>query len=127
MVYELARYINRDREIIPANIITKLPSAELRFNQTDQDSLPPYELLDEILKLYIEEEQCAEQIITRGFDPEIVKKIIVTVDRNEYKRKQAAIGIKVTSRAFGSGRRVPIAQGFKQSFTTTIKNTRCKG
>ena len=127
MVYELARYINRDREIIPANIITKLPSAELRFNQTDQDSLPPYELLDEILKLYIEEEQCAEQIITRGFDPEIVKKIIVTVDRNEYKRKQAAIGIKVTSRAFGSGRRVPIAQGFKQSFTTTIKNPRCKG
>jgi NAD+ synthase (glutamine-hydrolysing) len=121
MIYELARYINREQEIIPENIITKAPSAELRFNQTDQDSLPPYDLLDEILKLYIEDERCAEQIIAEGFDPEIVKKVIVTVDRNEYKRKQAAIGIKVTSRAFGSGRRVPIAQGFKQTFTPAVK------
>jgi NAD+ synthase (glutamine-hydrolysing) len=121
MIYELARYINREREIIPENIITKAPSAELRFNQTDQDSLPPYDLLDEILKRYIEEERCAEQIIAEGFDPEIVKKVIVTVDRNEYKRKQAAVGIKVTSRAFGSGRRVPIAQGFKQNFSPAGK------
>ncbi len=116
MVYELADYVNREREIIPRNIITKAPSAELRPNQTDQDTLPPYDVLDQILKRYVEEEKCAEMIIAEGFDPQIVKKVIVTVDRNEYKRKQAAIGFKVTSRAFGSGRRVPIAQQFKQTF-----------
>jgi len=116
MVYELVRYINRDRSVIPETILTKAPSAELRPNQTDQDSLPPYAILDAILKQYIEEERSAEEIIGEGFDPEIVKKVIVTVDRNEYKRKQAAIGLKVTSRAFGSGRRVPIAQRFMQKF-----------
>lgn len=116
MVYELCAYINRDRETIPRAILTKAPSAELRPNQTDQDSLPPYDVLDAILRMYIEEEQCAETIVEAGFDPEIVKKVIVTVDRNEYKRKQAAIGLKVTGRAFGSGRRVPIAQKFMQRF-----------
>jgi NAD+ synthase (glutamine-hydrolysing) len=116
MVYELCDYINRDREVIPRPILTKAPSAELRPNQTDQDSLPPYDILDQILKLYVEEEKWAEYIIGLGFDPEIVKKVIVTVDRNEYKRKQTAIGLKVTSRAFGSGRRVPIAQKFTQRF-----------
>jgi NAD+ synthase (glutamine-hydrolysing) len=116
MVYELSEYINREREVIPRAIITKAPSAELRPNQTDQDSLPPYDILDQILKLYVEEEKWAEYIIGLGFDPEIVKKVIVTVDRNEYKRKQTAIGLKVTSRAFGSGRRVPIAQKFAQRF-----------
>jgi NAD+ synthase (glutamine-hydrolysing) len=119
MVYELAELINREREIIPRNIITKAPSAELRPDQTDQDSLPPYDILDAILKGYVEDERSAEDIIGDGFDPEIVKKVIVTVDRNEYKRKQAAIGIKVTSRAFGSGRRVPIAQRFRQTFPST--------
>jgi NAD+ synthase (glutamine-hydrolysing) len=121
MIYRVADYINRERELIPRNIITKAPSAELRPNQTDQDSLPPYEILDEILKRYIEEERSAEDIIDDGFDPEIVKKVIVTVDRNEYKRKQAAIGVKVTSRAFGSGRRMPIAQRFRQSFPAMKK------
>lgn len=121
MIYKVSHYINREREIIPRNIITKAPSAELRPNQTDQDSLPPYEILDEILKRYIEEERSAEDIIDDGFDPEIVKKVIVTVDRNEYKRKQAAIGVKVTSRAFGSGRRMPIAQRFRQCFPARKK------
>ncbi len=114
LVYEIAKFINRKREIIPHNVLVKPPSAELRPNQTDQDSLPPYEILDPILKMYIEEEKSAEEIIAVGFDADIVKKVIVTVDKNEYKRKQASIGLKVTSRAFGSGRRMPIAQGFRQ-------------
>ena len=114
LVYEIAKLINSEREIIPENVFIKPPSAELRPNQTDQDSLPPYEILDPILKMYIEEEKSAEEIIEVGFDADIVKKVIVTVDKNEYKRKQASIGLKVTSRAFGSGRRMPIAQGFKQ-------------
>jgi len=116
LVYNLARYVNRAGEVIPADVLTKPPSAELRPNQTDQDSLPPYEVLDQILRLYIEEEQSAEQIIEHGFEPELVEKVIVTVDRNEYKRKQAAMGLKVTGRAFGSGRRMPVAQNFRQSF-----------
>lgn len=115
-VYELARYINRDGEIIPENVLTKAPSAELRADQTDQDSLPPYEVLDQILTLYIEQERSAEEIITEGFEPATVERVIVTVDRNEYKRKQAAVGLKVTGRAFGSGRRMPIAQRFQQTF-----------
>jgi len=114
LVYEIAKFINRDKEIIPKNVFVKPPSAELRPNQTDQDSLPAYEILDPILKMYIEEEKSAEQIIEAGFDADTVKKVIVTVDKNEYKRKQASIGLKVTSRAFGSGRRMPIAQEFKQ-------------
>ncbi len=114
LVYEIAKFINHEKEIIPRNVLVKPPSAELRPNQTDQDSLPPYEILDPILKMYIEEEKSAEEIISAGFDAETVKKVIVTVDKNEYKRKQASIGLKVTSRAFGSGRRMPIAQGFKQ-------------
>ncbi len=114
LVYEIAKFINREKEIIPHNVLVKPPSAELRPNQTDQDSLPPYEILDPILKMYIEEEKSAEEIIAAGFDADTVKRVILTVDKNEYKRKQASIGLKVTSRAFGSGRRMPIAQGFKQ-------------
>ncbi len=116
MVYDLARFINRKGAIIPENVLVKPASAELRPNQTDQDSLPPYEILDAILKLYVEQEKSAEEIIREGFDPEVVERVIVTVDRNEYKRKQTSIGLKVTSRAFGSGRRMPIAQGYKQKF-----------
>ena len=110
MVYELARYINRQEEIIPEAIINKAPSAELRPNQKDQDTLPPYPVLDEILYYYIEEGYSAEQIIERGFEPDTVKWVISTVDRNEYKRRQAAPGLKVTSKAFGAGRRIPIAK-----------------
>ncbi|MEN6549784.1 MAG: NAD+ synthase [Armatimonadia bacterium] len=109
MVYELAEYINRKREIIPQSSITKPPSAELRPDQTDQDTLPPYDVLDQIIELYVEQDECAANIVERGFDPQTVKWVITTIDRNEYKRRQAAPGLKVTSKAFGVGRRMPVA------------------
>ena len=114
MIYRLARWINREREIIPRESLEKAPSAELRANQTDQDSLPPYELLDAVLDLYVEENLGAEEIAARGFDPKTVRWILRKVDLNEYKRAQAVPGLKVTSRAFGVGRRIPIAQKFVQ-------------
>jgi NAD+ synthase (glutamine-hydrolysing) len=109
IVYELANYINRESEIIPKQIIRKLPSAELKPDQVDQDTLPPYPILDKILQKYIEEESSPEEIIGMGFDPETVKWVVRTVEQNEYKRSQAAPGLKVTSKAFGVGRRMPIA------------------
>ena len=112
MVYELARYINREREIIPQNSIDKPPSAELKPNQFDQDTLPPYDILDGILKAYVEDAKGVDEIIRMGYDEKIVREIIKKVNRNEYKRQQAAPGIKVTSKAFGSGRRMPIAHNF---------------
>jgi NAD+ synthase/NAD+ synthase (glutamine-hydrolysing) len=113
MVYELANYINREREVIPRSTLEKPPSAELRPNQKDLDSLPPYDVLDRILKAYIEEVKCPEEIaIETGFDINLVRNIATLVDRNEYKRKQAAPGLKLTSRAFGFGRPFPIAQRF---------------
>ncbi len=112
MVYRLSRYLNRDHEIIPESTLTKPPSAELRPDQKDQDTLPPYDLLDEILALYVEENLSGADIIARGFDAETVRWIVRRVDLNEYKREQAAPGIKVTGRAFGIGRRMPIAQRF---------------
>jgi NAD+ synthase (glutamine-hydrolysing) len=113
MVYELAEYINRERELIPHSTITKPPSAELRPDQKDTDSLPPYEVLDRILKAYIEEVKAPEQIAAElGYDLKLVREIGGLVDRNEYKRKQAAPGLKITSRAFGFGRPFPIAQRF---------------
>ncbi|MEO7932284.1 MAG: NAD+ synthase [Chthoniobacterales bacterium] len=113
-VYELARWINREQEIIPGNTISKAPSAELRANQTDQDSLPPYEILDEILSLYVESKLGIRDIIARGFDEKTVRWIVRKIDLNEYKRAQAAPGLKVTSTAFGMGRRMPIAQRFTE-------------
>jgi NAD+ synthetase len=112
MVYELARWINREKEIIPVSTIEKPPSAELKPGQTDQDSLPPYDVLDEILRLYVEENLSAPDIIAHGFDEKTVRWVQRRVDINEYKREQAAPGIKVTSRAFGVGRRMPIAQHY---------------
>jgi NAD+ synthetase len=112
MIWELARWINRGREIIPVRSITKPPSAELRPNQTDQDSLPPYEVLDAILERYVEQEKSADEIVSDGFDSATVRRVIRLVGLNEYKRKQAAPGLKVTSRAFGFGRRMPIAQRY---------------
>ncbi len=112
MVYELARWINREREIIPRSTIEKAPSAELKPNQKDQDTLPPYEILDQILQLYVEENLSARDIIARGFDEKTVRWVQRRVDLNEYKREQAAPGIKVTSRAFGLGRKMPIAQKY---------------
>jgi len=114
MVYELADYINRERELIPRSSIEKPPSAELRPDQKDSDSLPPYELLDRILKAYIEEVKSPEEISEDyGYDLKLVRDIALLVDHNEYKRKQAAPGLKITSRAFGFGRPFPIAQKFK--------------
>jgi len=116
MVYQLAQHINREKEIIPQAIITKAPSAELRPNQTDQDSLPPYDMLDDILNLYLQEGFSASEIIDKGFSKETVYQVIKTVDQNEYKRRQSASGLKVTSKAFGSGRRMPIAAKFSHSW-----------
>jgi len=99
--------------VIPAATIGKPPSAELRLNQTDQDSLPPYDVLDPILDLYVRQERSRDEIVEAGFDPETVTAVIRLVDRNEYKRQQAAPGLKVTSRAFGFGRRMPIAQRYE--------------
>jgi NAD+ synthase (glutamine-hydrolysing) len=113
MVYELARWINRERELIPRSTIEKPPSAELRPNQKDEDSLPPYDVLDRILKAYIEDLRSPQEISDHyGFDLKLVRDIAILVDRSEYKRKQAAPGLKITSRAFGFGRPFPIAQKF---------------
>jgi len=109
-VYQLARYVNRGCEIIPQATIDKAPSAELRPNQTDQDSLPPYDVLDAILVDYIEDYKSAEQIAQdHGYDLALVKSVLRMVDRNEYKRQQAAVGLKISEKAFGVGRRMPIA------------------
>lgn len=112
MVYELARHLNAIRELIPLRTIEKVPSAELRPNQTDQDTLPPYDILDAILRLYVEQNLGVAEIVARGFDAGTVRWVTRKVDFNEYKREQAAPGLKVTSRAFGMGRRMPIAQRY---------------
>ena len=120
MLYELAHWINSDyakqmgrkNEVIPKSTIEKPPSAELKPNQKDQDTLPPYEILDQILQLYVEENLSARDIIGRGFDEKTVRWVQHRVDLNEYKREQAAPGLKVTSRAFGMGRKMPIAQSY---------------
>jgi NAD+ synthase (glutamine-hydrolysing) len=117
MVYELARYVNRKRDIVPQPLreiipqasLTKPPSAELRPNQTDQDTLPPYDILDGILKLYVDEGCSLAEIVDRGYERDTVRWVLRAVDRNEYKRWQAAPGLKVTSKAFGMGRRIPVA------------------
>jgi len=111
-VYSLAKWINRDREIIPDSTITKPPSAELRPDQVDQDSLPEYDVLDTILEAYVVDGQDAEAIIASGHDADTVRRIIRLININEYKRRQAAPGIKVTSKAFGVGRRIPVAKRF---------------
>ena len=99
--------------MVPQEIIDKPPSAELRENQTDQDTLPPYPILDEILRHYVDEGHSLQHILRLGFDSDMVRWVIRRVDRNEYKRRQAAPGLKVTSKAFGMGRRMPIAATFE--------------
>ena len=111
-VYQVAEHINRESTIIPRSIFEKPPSAELRPNQTDQDTLPPYEILDDILEQYIDENRSPAEIVSRGHDEATVKWVTRTVDRNEYKRRQSAPGLKVTTKAFGVGRRMPIAARF---------------
>lgn len=112
-VYALSRWINRHRVIIPIDSISKPPSAELRPDQKDQDSLPPYEILDAILQLYVVEHLSKDEIIQRGYAAAVVKDVINKVTFSEYKRRQAAPGLKVSPRAFGTGRRIPVAQRFR--------------
>jgi NAD+ synthase (glutamine-hydrolysing) len=111
-VYALARWINREKEIIPRSSIEKPPSAELRPDQTDQDSLPPYDVLDAILKGYVEEGLSRRDLVAQGFAEAVVNDVVRKVDLNEYKRKQAAPGLKITPLAFGVGRRIPIVQKY---------------
>jgi NAD+ synthetase len=112
-VYKIARWVNREREIIPASSILKPPSAELRPGQTDQDSLPPYDILDAILDLYVVKNLSQPEIIARGYDAGMVNDVVNKINFSEYKRRQAAPGLKVSARAFGTGRRIPVAQRFR--------------
>ncbi|MFC2084329.1 NAD+ synthase [Bacteroidota bacterium] len=113
-VYSIANYINQDKELIPRQIIEKIPSAELKPDQTDQDTLPSYELLDKILMMYLEEYKEYDEIIGRIKDEETVRRVLKMVDKNEFKRKQAAPVLRVTTKAFGYGRRFPIVQGWRK-------------
>jgi len=113
MVYKLARHVNRDRELIPNTTIEKPPSAELRPGQKDQDTLPSYETLDRILAMYVDEDMSQADIVAEGIDAETVRWTIDAVNGNEYKRRQAAPGLKVTSKAFGTGRRMPMAARYE--------------
>jgi NAD+ synthetase len=111
LCYRLASYINRNDEIIPPRVITRPPSAELRPDQTDQDTLPPYDILDQILDAAVVKNLSYDEIVARGYDPGTVKDVLRRIARNEYKRRQSPPGLKVTSKAFGYGRRYPIARG----------------
>jgi len=113
LVYRICRHLNRDREIIPETTITKPPSAELRPDQTDQDSLPPYDELDRVVEGYVERNRSAADLVAQGLDPEAVSTVVGLIDRAEYKRRQAAPGIKITAKAFGIGRRYPIVADYR--------------
>ena len=113
LVYELAKYRNTLSQVIPERVITREPSAELRPDQIDSDSLPEYEILDPILELYIEQDMPPAKIVELGYPAEAVSKVIRLVDRNEYKRRQAAPGVRITKRAFGRDRRYPITSGYR--------------
>jgi NAD+ synthase (glutamine-hydrolysing) len=115
MVYRLAEYRNRIQPVIPRRVIERAPSAELAPDQKDSDSLPPYDVLDPILERYVERDQSPEAIIAAGFDAATVQRVAAMVDRNEYKRRQAAPGVRITRRAFGRDRRYPITSGYKES------------
>ncbi len=112
LVYDLARYVNRAREVIPVSSITKPPSAELKPNQTDQDTLPPYDVVDAIVEGYVERGLDPATLVRRGLDPVVVADVVSRIDRNEYKRRQAAPGLRITPKAFGVGRRFPIAADY---------------
>jgi NAD+ synthase (glutamine-hydrolysing) len=111
-VYRLAEWRNRRAPVIPRRVIDRPPSAELRPDQRDEDSLPPYPVLDAILELYVERDRCAEDIAAAGFDPATVERVVQMVNRNEYKRRQAAPGVRISRRAFGRDRRYPITSGY---------------
>jgi NAD+ synthase (glutamine-hydrolysing) len=116
LVYQVAEHFNRraGRDVIPRSVFARPPSAELRPDQTDQDTLPPYPVLDAILEAYVEGDQSLADIVARGFDLATVKRVIAMVDRNEYKRRQGPIGIKITPRAFGKDWRLPIVNRFRE-------------
>ena len=114
-VYRLARWRNRDGEVIPREIIDKPPSAELRPDQLDTDSLPPYEVLDAILEMYVEQDKSNQDIVAAGFEEALVERITRLVDRNEYKRRQSPPGVKITTKAFGKDRRLPITNWYRSS------------
>ncbi|HLG22868.1 MAG TPA: NAD(+) synthase, partial [Candidatus Manganitrophaceae bacterium] len=124
LVYQLARARNKNRikrrvsamEIIPPRVLSRAPTAELRPNQTDQDTLPPYEVLDPILKAYVEEDKSFDEIVSMGFDQAVVAKVIALVDLSEFKRRQAPVGIKITPRALGKDRRMPITNRYRSFF-----------
>ena len=111
IVYDLARYINSEKELIPQSSITKPPSAELKPDQLDQDSLPPYDVLDRIVRAYVEEGKSVSEMETSGIDPATISRVLKMINHNEYKRMQAPLGLKITTKAFGYGRRIPIAAG----------------
>jgi NAD+ synthase (glutamine-hydrolysing) len=113
-VYRLAAYVNRAGEIIPARTIERPPTAELRPDQKDEDSLPPYAVLDPILERYVEQQQAPARIVAAGFDADTVRRVVRMVDASEYKRRQAAPGVKVSRRAFGRDRRYPITSGYRE-------------
>jgi len=113
LVFELSKYRNTIEEVIPPRVISRPPSAELAPDQVDEDSLPPYPVLDEILRLYIEEDQSAVSITAKGFSEEDVRRVLRLVDVNEYKRRQAPVGVRLTQRGFGRDRRYPITNGWK--------------
>jgi len=113
LVYDLARYVNREREIIPTSSITKAPSAELRPDQTDQDTLPPYDVIDRVIEAFVERDEDVATIARSGLDRQVVEDIVRRITLNEYKRRQAAPGLKITSKAFGVGRRFPIAAEYR--------------
>ena len=119
-VYALAEYINQQAgyDLVPRSTIEKAPSAELKPNQKDQDTLPPYPVLDGIINAYVEQRLKSDEIIKLGFPEEVVKDVIARIDRNEYKRKQAAPGLKISTTAFGVGWRMPIAQRFDEKLET---------
>ena len=117
LVYKLCQWRNEyghPRKVIPQAIFDKPPSAELKPDQTDQDTLPPYDILDPIFKAYVEDDRSFQEIVAMGFDPQVIKQVIMAVDRNEYKRRQAAPGVKITPRAFGKDRRLPIVNRYRQ-------------
>ena len=115
LVFRLSRWKNKSsgRVIIPESVLTKAPTAELKLDQKDTDSLPPYDILDPILKAYIEEDKSYEAILDLGFDKESVRRVISMVDGSEYKRRQSPPGIKITPRAFGRDRRFPITNKYR--------------
>jgi NAD+ synthase (glutamine-hydrolysing) len=114
LVYELAALVNGRRAVIPQRVLDKAPTAELRPNQKDEDSLPPYRMLDAILHAYVEEDRGLEEIVALGFEAELAAEVLRMVDRAEYKRRQAPPGVRITQRAFGKDRRLPITNGYRE-------------